>query len=584
MIRIFKELSKKEVILILCTILLVVLEVWLELKIPEYMGKITEIIETEWTQLKAIFHQWQFMLLFVLWSAFVATGLAFVSSKVASNFAAKLRLTIYEKVQSFSMENVKNFSIASLITRETNDVTQVQNMLVDWLQMFTKAPIIGIWALIKILQKDIIWSSAPWVAILLLLILASVLLIVVIPKFKLTQQQVDAVNNSAREHINGIKVIRAFNAEKFQESKFDEKNSDLMKTNLFTSKAISLMMPCVDLIMHLLTLAIYFIWAIIISRSAMPDRIWHFSDMMVFSSYTTQLIVATVMLVFVFFLIPWATVSARRIAEVLDTNPSIKDWDKKANSRIKWKVEFKNVSFKYPDAEEAIIENISFIANPWETIAFIGPTWSWKSTIINLIPRFYDATEWEILIDWMNIKDYKQKDLRNKIWYIAQKAFLFKWNIKNNILFWMKKSERNTDNLNLWAKVSESKEFISRQKDWYDAYVALGWNNFSWWQKQRLSIARAIARNPEILIFDDSFSALDYKTDLKVRNHLKKYLKETTVFIVAQRIWTIKRADKILVIDQWKCVWMWTHEELLNTCETYKEIALSQLSEDELKI
>lgn len=584
MIKIFKQLSKTEIIGIVMTVILVVIEVRLELKIPEHMWDITGIIETEWSQLNAIRQQWKIMLWFVLASALVATWLSFLSSKVASNFAAKLRLTIYEKVQWFNMENIKKFSVASLITRETNDVTQVQNMLVDGLQMFTKAPIIWIWALIKILQKDLIRSSAPWIAIFLLLILATCMLIIVIPKFKLMQQQVDTVNNSAREHINWIKVVRAFNAEQFQEDKFDKKNSDLMHTNLFTSKAISLMMPSVDIIMHLLTLAIYFIWAIIISQSALPDRVGHFADMMVFSSYTTQLIVATVMLVFVFFLIPWAAVSAKRIAEVLDTDNTIIDWNKPSNTKIKWKVEFKNVYFKYPDAEEAVVENISFIANPWETFAIIWPTWSGKSSIINLIPRFYEATSGEILIDWVNIKDYKQKDLMGKIWYVAQKSFLFKWDIKSNILFWLKDNKDLDNQLELWAKVSESKEFIERTPWKYEAYVALWWNNFSGWQKQRISIARAIAKKPEILIFDDSFSALDYKTDLKVRKHLKRYLKDTTVFIVAQRIWTIKHADKILVIDQWKCVWLWTHEYLLGHCDVYKEIAMSQLSEDELKI
>lgn len=583
MIRILKELSKKEIFFMLCAVCFVIVEVRLELKVPEYMWNITEIIETQWSQTDAILYQWKYMMMFILLSALVAAVLAFISSRVVADFAAKLRLKIYEKVQGFTMENVKNFSVASLITRVTNDVTQVQYMLVDWLQMFTKAPIIWVWALMKMLEKDSTWSIAPWVSILILVIFAVILLVAVIPKFKLTQKYVDEVNNVSREHINWIKVIRAFNAEKYQESKFDKKNQNLMKANLFTSRAISMMMPSVDLVMHLLTLAIYFIWAVMISKALIPDRIGHFSDMMVFASYATQLIIATVMLVFAFVLIPWAVVSAKRIAEVLNTEPKIKDWNKKIDSELKWKVEFKNVTFKYPDAERAVVENISFEANKWEVIAIIWATWCWKTSIINLIPRFYDVSEWEVLVDDVNVKDYKQKDLMNKIWYVSQKAFLLKWTVKDNILFWLKKSKKKQENLELWAKVSESEEFISTLNKQYEWYVALWWNNFSWGQKQRLSIARAIAKQPEILIFDDSFSALDYKTDLKIRNHLKKELKDTTVFIVAQRIGTIKHADKILVIDEWKCVWIWKHEELLNSCKVYKEIALSQLSEDELK-
>ena len=583
MIKILQQLSKKEVVLLLLSILLIVVWVWLDLELPQYMWKIAELVETEWSKISEIITQWEYMLLITLCSVFVSVFLALISSKVAANFSARLRLKIYEKVQNFSMENVKDFSIASLITRETNDVTQIQWAIVQWLQIFTKAPILAVWALLKILDKNPVRSTATAVAIAVLFVLATIALVLVIPKFKIIQKLVDNVNWVAREHINWIKVVRAYNAESYQERKFDEANTKLMKTNLFTSRALSLLMPSVDVIMNILVLSVYFLWGIIISQAALWDRLWLFSDMMIFSSYASQLIMSFVMLVFVLVLIPWAAVSAKRIAEVLNSESWIIDGKFKWNSKEKWVVEFRNVCFKYPDADEEVISNINFTAKSWETIALIWATGCWKSSIINLIPRFYDVSSWEVLVDGKNVKDYDQKSLREKIWYIAQKAFLFRWNIKDNIFFWLPEEEKTQERLEFASKISESDEFIKELEDWFEEYVALWWNNFSWWQKQRISIARAIARKPEILIFDDSFSALDYKTDLKLRNNLKNILKWSTIFIVAQRIWTIKHADKILVIEDWKCVWMWKHEELLKNCSVYKEIALSQLSEEELK-
>lgn len=580
MIKILKEFSKKEVWLMLICIILIVGQVWIDLKLPEYMWKITELIETEGTQIQDIVWQWIQMLSITLISVLISMVLVFCSSKIAANFSAKLRARIYDKVQSFSMENVKNFSIASLITRETNDVVQVQSAIVQSIQIFVKAPILATWALIKILDKNPMWSVATGVAIWLLVIIATVALILVIPKFRIIQKLVDKVNNVSREHINWIRVVRAYNAEKYQEEKFDQANKNLTNTQMFTWRALSFMMPSVDVIMNLLHVAVYFLWWVIIMQTALDARLWVFSDMMVFSSYATQLVMSFIMLVFVLVILPWALVSARRIAEVLKTESNIKDWDFDKKTEKKWEVEFKHVNFKYPDAEEYVIEDITFTAKEWEVVALIWATWCGKSTIVNLIPRFYDATDWEILIDWVEIKKYKQKSLRNKIWYISQSAFLFKWNIRENILFGMDKSD--DESLELASKVSESDEFIKNLDDWFEHFVALWWTNFSWWQKQRLSIARAIARKPEILIFDDSFSALDYKTDLKLRKNLKKLLKWSTIFIVAQRIGTIKNADKILVIEDWKCVWIWKHEELLKNCKVYKEIALSQLSEQEL--
>jgi len=564
----------------LICIILIVGQVRIDLKLPEYMWKITELIETEGTQIQEIVHQWIQMLSITLISVLISMVLVFCSSKIAANFSAKLRARIYDKVQSFSMENVKNFSIASLITRETNDVVQVQSAIVQSIQIFVKAPILATWALIKILDKNPMWSVATGVAIWLLIIIATVALILVIPKFRIIQKLVDKVNNVSREHINWIRVVRAYNAEKYQEEKFDQANKNLTNTQMFTWRAMSFLMPSVDVIMNLLHVAVYFLWWVIIMQTALDARLWVFSDMMVFSSYATQLVMSFIMLVFVLVILPWALVSARRIAEVLKTESNIKDWDFDKKTEKKWEVEFKHVNFKYPDAEEYVIEDITFTAKEWEVVALIWATWCGKSTIVNLIPRFYDATDWEILIDWVEIKEYKQKTLRDKIWYISQSAFLFKWDIRENILFGMDGSYDEA--LKLASKVSESDEFIKKLDDWYDHFVALWWTNFSWWQKQRLSIARAIARKPEILIFDDSFSALDYKTDLKLRKNLNKLLKWSTIFIVAQRIGTIKNADKILVIEDWKCVWIWKHEELLQNCKVYKEIALSQLSEQEL--
>ena len=583
MIKIFQQLSKKEIFLLIFSIFLVVLHVWLDLELPQYMWKIAELVESEWSKISEIIENWEMMLLVTLWSVFVTIILALISSKIAANFSAKLRLKIYEKVQWFSMENVKDFSIASLITRETNDVTQIQGAIVQWLQIFTKAPILAGWALIRILDKNPIWSTAAGVAIAILLVIATIALVLVIPRFRLIQKLIDNVNRVAREHINWIRVVRAYNAEDYQEDKFNDANEKLMKNNLFAARTLSLLMPSVDVIMNILTLSVYFLWWVIISQAALWDRLGLFSDMMVFSSYASQLIISFVMLVFVLVLIPWAAVSAKRIAEVLNTESWIIDWKNNRGWKEKWKVEFKNVCFKYPDAEEEVISNITFTVNKWETIALIWATGCWKSSIINLIPRFYDVTSWEVLVDWINVKDYEQKTLRDKIWFIQQKSFLLRWDIKDNIFLWLKEELRAQETLETSAKISESEEFINDLEDWFEEYVALWGNNFSWGQRQRISIARAIARKPEILIFDDSFSALDYKTDLKVRSNLKTYLKWCTIFIVAQRIWTIKHADKILVIDEWKCVGIGKHEELLENCEVYKEIALSQLSEEELK-
>ena len=453
MIKIFQQLSKKEVWLLFISIFFVVFQVRLDLEIPQYMGKIAEIVESEWSQINEIVNQWIMMLLLTLGSVWVSFLLVLISSKIAANFSAKLRLKIYEKVQWFSMENVKNFSVASLITRETNDVTQIQWAIVQWLQIFTKAPIMAIWAIIKILDKNPIWSTATAIAIAILFVLAAFALILVIPKFKIIQKLVDNVNWVAREHINWIRVVRAFNAEWYQEKKFHNANQKLMKTNLFTSRALSLLMPSVDVITNILTLSVYFLWWVIISQAALGDRIWLFSDMMIFSSYASLLIISFVMLVFVLVIIPWAIVSAKRVAEVLNCKSWIVDGIFCGPTKETWIVEFKNVSFKYPDAEENVISDITFKVNKGETIALIWSTGCGKSSIINLIPRFYDVSSWEVLVDGINVKDYTQKTLREKIWYIPQKAFLFRWNIKENILLWLSAKNRTDGVLQLSSKI-----------------------------------------------------------------------------------------------------------------------------------
>ena len=482
MIKIFQQVSKKEIFLLIFSIFLILLHVWLDLECPQYMWKIAELVEGWWSKISEIIEQWEMMLLITLWSVFVTIILALISSKIAANFSAKLRLKIYEKVQWFSMENVKDFSIASLITRETNDVTQIQGAIVQWLQIFTKAPILATWALIRILDKNPIWSTATGIAIAILLVVATIALVLVIPRFKLIQKLVDNVNRVAREHINWIRVVRAYNAETYQERKFNEANEKLMKNNLFATRTLSLLMPSVDVIMTILTLSVYFLWGVIISQAALWDRLGLFSDMMVFSSYASQLIISFVMLVFVLVLIPWAAVSAKRIAEVLNTESWIINWKYNKATKEKWKVEFKNVCFKYPDAEEEVISNITFTANKWETIALIWATGCWKSSIINLIPRFYDVTSWEVLVDWINVKDYSQKALRDKIWYIPQKSFLFRWDIKDNIFLWLDDSNKTQERLEEASKVSECDEFIKELEDWFEEYVALWWNNFSWGQ------------------------------------------------------------------------------------------------------
>ena len=523
------------------------------------------------------------MLLCAFGSLVSAIIVGYLISNIAASFSMRTRKSLFEKVENLSMEEVKNFQASSLITRTTNDITQIQMFIAMGLQLLIKSPITAVWAVTKILGKNLTWSMITAIAVVILLVTILVLMIIVMPRFKIVQNLIDKINGVTRENLTGIRVVRAFNAEKYQEDKFEKVNNDLTKNQLFNQKAFSVMQPVMYLVMYFLTLSIYFIGAELIESANMADKISLFGDMVVFSSYAMQVIMSFLMLAMIFMMLPRANVSAKRVNEVLDTVISVKD-GKGAKAKEVGTVEFKNVSFKYPDAEEYLLEDISFKAKKGETIAFIGSTGSGKSTLINLIPRFYDATKGEVLVDGVNVKEYKLKDLYNKLGYIPQRAVMFNGTVSSNIAYGENgKGEITKEKIKDAVKVAQAEEFVSKMENTYDAHIAQGGTNVSGGQKQRLSIARAIARDPEIYIFDDSFSALDYKTDSVLRKELKKYTKDATILIVAQRIGTIMNADKIIVLDNGKCAGIGTHKELLKTCDVYKEIALSQLSKEELE-
>ena len=525
------------------------------------------------------------MLLCAFGSLLSAVVVGYFASGIATDFSFGLREKIFEKIGKFSTAEIKKFSTSSLITRTTNDVSQVEMLLSMGLQMLIKAPIMVVWAVTKILNKSIEWSILTGVGVIILMATIITLMIIVLPRFEKVQKLIDKVNGVTRENLTGIRVIRAFNAEKFQENRFGTVNQNLTSTQLFNQRCFAVLNPVMNFVMHFLTLGIYFIGAILINDAAMVSKINLFSDMVVFSSYGMQVIMAFLMLALTFMILPRAQVSIRRINEVLDEEESIKNGNiKKTDSDLVGTVEFKNVSFKYPDADEYLLRNISFIANKGETVAFIGSTGSGKSTLINLVPRFYDATDGEILIDGINVKDYSLEALHDKIGYVPQKAVMFTGSVYDNVLYGNKNGKKATkEEAREAIRIAQGTDFVEKMDKQYDSHIARGGTNVSGGQKQRLAIARAIARNPEIYIFDDSFSALDYKTDATLRKELKKHTKEATSMIVAQRIGTIIHADKIIVLDKGKCVGMGTHKELLKNCDVYKEIALSQLSKEELE-
>lgn len=584
MIKMFKNLKKKDYLLILVSLVFIVCQVWLDLKLPDYMSNITTLVQTEESLMRKILKQGAYMLLCALGSLVSSVVVGYCASCIGTSFGKNLRKKIFDKVLEFNMEEIKRFSTSSLITRNINDVTQVQNFIVMGLQVFIKAPIMAIWAISKIANKGFEFTIITAIGVAIVLLMITSLIILVLPKFKIMQKLTDNLNRITRENLTGIRVIRAYNAEDYQQERFEKANSELMKNNMFAQKSMAIMGPVMSTVMSGISLAIYWVGSYLINEANMFDKLEIFGNMVVFSSYAIQIIMSFMMLVMIFILYPRASVSLKRINEVLDTKINVLDGQiDEDTTSLKGVVEFRNVSFKYPDAEEYILKNISFRANQGETIAFIGTTGSGKSTLINLIPRFYDVTDGEILIDGVNIRDMKLSYLHDKLGYIPQKAIMFKGTINENISFGDSKFGKASQERVLEAvKVAQAYEFVSKMPNKYEEDIAQGGTNLSGGQKQRLSIARAIARNPEIYIFDDSFSALDYKTDYLLRKELKKYTKDATIFIVAQRIGTIKDADKIIVLDDGDCVGMGTHDELMKNCSVYKEIALSQVTKEEL--
>lgn len=585
MIRLFKNLSKKDWLCLLISVGFIVLQVWLDLKMPDYMSEVTMLVQTPGSEMKEIVAAGGKMLLCAFGSLVSSVIVSILAAGVGSNFAAALRNRLFNKVQSFSMEEIGKFSTASLITRSTNDVTQVQMFIIMGLQVIVKSPIMAVWAICKIANKNINWTVATGVAVAVLLLIVLVCVLIALPKFKKLQRLTDDINRVTRENITGIKVVRAYNAEKYQEAKFETANKELTDTHLFASRTMSFMMPGIQLVMNGLSLAIYWIGAIIINNAPVVERFGLFSDMVVFISYAVQVVMSFMMLVVILIILPRASVSAKRINEVLDTATKITDGDRKdTDNDTKGEIEFRNVCFRYPDAEDYVLQDISFKASRGDTIAVIGSTGCGKSTLINLIPRFYDATEGEILVNGVNVKEYKLTDLRNHIGYVSQKAILFGGTIKSNVTY-------GDNGANVFSEkrlsdaiaTAQAQEFVEKKEEGCDSHVAQGGSNLSGGQKQRVSIARAVYRNSEILIFDDSFSALDYKTDRLLRKALGDTCKDATKVIVAQRIGTIKDADCIIVLDDGHIAGMGRHDELMKNCDVYRQIAYSQLSKEELE-
>lgn len=584
MLKLLKNLTKKDLLIILVCLCLIVVQVWLDLKLPDYMSAITRLVQTEGSQMSEILKQGGYMLLCAFGSLISACVVGYFASLVSSDFSMNLRNNIFNKVEEFGTEEIKKFSTSSLITRTTNDVTQMEMLIGMGMQVMIKAPIMAVWAITKILDKSVEWSMLTGVCVAILLITIGIIMMIVMPRFSKVQKLIDKVNGVTRENLSGIRVIRAFNAEKFQNNRFEDVNNSLTNMQLFNQRCFAVMMPVMNIVMHGLTLGIYLIGAHLIENSIMSNKITLFSNMVVFTSYGMQVIMSFLMLAMIFMILPRASVSAKRINEVLDSEISVRDGTFSGDTKETGTVEFKNVSFKYPDADEYLLKNISFKVNKGETIAFIGSTGSGKSTLINLVPRFYDATDGEVLVDGINVKEYTKESLHNKLGYVPQRAVMFTGTVSSNVSYGDNgKDEVTQDEIKKAIEVAQGTDFVEKMENTYEASIARGGTNVSGGQKQRLAIARAIARDPEIYIFDDSFSALDYKTDATLRKKLKEYTKDATSMIVAQRIGTIINADKIIVLDKGECVGIGTHKELLKSCEVYKEIALSQLSKEELE-
>ena len=581
LIKIFKYLNKKQWIQILLSLVFIVTQVFLDLKIPDYMSKITMYVESPGHTVSDIVGEGKWMLLCAFGSLLSAIIVGYLASKISASFSKNLRSRIFSKVESFSMKEINEFSTASLITRSTNDITQIQMVIVIGLQILIKAPIMAVWAITKIYNKGFEWTMATAVTVLVLIVFVAILMVMVMPKFRMMQTLTDNINRILRENLTGLAVIRAYNSEDYREGKFDEANIDLTRTQLFTSRAMSTLFPMINFSMSMLTLVIYFIGAGLINAAQMMDKYVLFSNMVVFSSYAMQVIMSFMMMSMIFIMVPRAEISAKRINEVLDTELSIKDGNlDSSNEDYEYEIEFDDVSFKYTDSEQYILQNIDFKVKKGEKVAIIGSTGSGKSTILNLLLRFYDATEGVVKIQGVDIKQYKLKFLYEKIAAVLQKSFLFKGDIKSNISF----GDENTDTkmVEEAADTSQSMEFIDKFGDKFDHEIAQLGKNVSGGQKQRLSIARAIYRKPDIFLFDDSFSALDFKTDSELRHQLKENNPDSTTIVVAQRVGSIMDSDQIIVLENGQIAGIGKHKDLLKNCEVYKEIAYSQLTEEEL--
>ena len=620
MFRIMKYLSKAEIGQMLIALVSIVGQIWFDLELPDYMSDITTLVETPGSAMADIWVAGGKMLLVSLGSVACAIITGYIAARVASSFGQRLRSLEFRKVESFGPAEMSKFSTASLITRSTNDITQIQMFITMGLQLIVKSPIMAVWAVCKIAGEGFEWTVATAIAVVILLVAVVILMAMVMPKFKAMQRLTDNINLVARENLTGLRVVRAYNAEDYQESKFTKANKDLTDTQLFTNRTMAIMMPLMNTVMNGLMLAVYWIGAYLIEAAELTDKLTVFSNMVVFSSYSVQVIMSFLLMSMVFVLWPRADVSAQRVMEVLNTEPIVKNGTKRAADIAKTgqtgTVEFKNVSFTYPDSREAMLQGINFKAEKGQTVAFIGSTGSGKSSLINLVPRFYDVSAGQVLVDGVDVRDYDMVALRNKIGYVPQRSVLFKGTVAGNISYGDKPGENDTVELadtstpagrkrealqlatdaandgkltdeqmsrvKAAADVAQASEFVNRMDGGFDSPIAQGGSNVSGGQKQRLSIARAVYRHPEILIFDDSFSALDFKTDRAVRDALAEEAKDSTKLIVAQRIGTIMNADRIVVLDEGKVVGQGTHKELLENCEVYRQIAESQLSESEL--
>lgn len=584
MLKQLKYLQKKEWLLVLVAIGFIVLQVWLELKLPDYMQAITILITTEGSTMAAVLENGAYMLACAVSSAITAIIVGFIAAKIATRLARRLRSMVFDKVINFSDAEIKHFSTASLITRTTNDITQVQMIIAMGLQLLIRAPIMAIWSLCKIVDSNWQWTTATALAVAFIFLIILIIILTALPKFKKIQDLTDNLNRVTRENLTGVRVVRAFNAEGYQQEKFQKVNNEITGTHLFINKFMSMLDPAMNLVMSGLPLAIYTLGAVIMNgMSSDLERQIIFGQTVTFSTYAIMVVMSFVMLVMIFIMLPRAQVSARRINEVLETKPSIVSGDGTAVPIKTGEVQFVNVGFKYPDAEEYVLHDISFKAERGQVVAFIGSTGSGKSTLINLVPRLYDATEGQVIVDGVNVKDFTTEQLNSKIGYIAQKAILFSGTVESNVKFGTVDGKKPDESSVERALDISQSQFVYDLPDGKNSHIDQGGKNVSGGQKQRLAIARALARNPEILIFDDSFSALDYKTDKLLRQALKEKAGDVTCLIVAQRIGTIKNADKIIVLDSGHIVGEGTHDELMKSCEIYKEIALSQLSKEELK-